>query len=76
MAITSVNCPVLGARVTRVTDLEGTVLKIVCAEYDEATGICRLTRTALQGGPLSQLLERVAEDTLDTRGTLCGLRAA
>ena len=75
MAITSIRCPVLGAHVTQVTDLEGNVTRIICAEYEDATGVCRLKKTALDGGPLAQLLERLSEHTLETRGTLCILRA-
>ena len=75
MAITSIRCPVLGAHVTQVTDLEGNVTRIICAEYEDATGVCRLKKTALDGGPLAQLLERLSEQTLETRGTLCILRA-
>jgi hypothetical protein len=74
MAVTSVRCPVLGAEVGRVTDFEGNVLEIICAEYRD-DGTCRLKTTARQGGPLTQLLERVSEHTLDTRGTTCSLRA-
>jgi hypothetical protein len=75
MAMTSIRCAVLGAHVTCVTDLEGSVTRIICAEYDEPTGSCRLKKTALEGGPLAQLLERMSEDTLNTRSTLCVLRA-
>ena len=53
MAIRSIRCPVLGAHVTCVTDLEGSVTKIICAEYDESTGNCHLKGTALEGGPLA-----------------------
>ena len=74
MAAVSVHCPVLGAHVTRVTDLEGNVTKIICAEYDEPTGVCRLKKNAFEGGPLAQLVERVAEGALDTRSPLCVLR--
>jgi len=74
MAITSVHCNVLGADVTCVTDLEGTVTRIVCAQYDASTGLCRVKQGALVGGPLSQLLERVAEGTLASHGTRCDLR--
>lgn len=76
MAMTSIRCPVIGAHVPCVTDLEGSVTRIICAEYDESTGNCRLKKTAREGGPLTQLLERMSEDTLDTRSTLCVLRAA
>ncbi len=73
MAIESIRCPVLGAHVTRVTDLEGSVSRVICAEY-EAPGTCRLKRTAREGGPLTQLLERAAEDTLDSRDNRCVLQ--
>lgn len=76
MAITSVHCSVLQGNVTRVTDLEGNVTQVICPEYEEPTGICRLKQGATEGGPLSQLLERVSEDTLATRGAQCDLRAA
>ena len=74
MAITSVHCPVLGANVTCVTDLEGSVTHIVCAEYDEPMDVCRVKRATLAGGPLSQLLERAAEGRLAVHGTRCDLR--
>ena len=73
MAITAIRCPVLGAHVTRVADLEGHIMKIICPEYDERTGSCRVRKAALAGGPLAQLLERVDEDTLDARGSSCVL---
>ena len=73
MAIVSVRCSVLGANVTRVTDLEDEVTSLICPEYEASTGICRLKKTSRQGGPLSQLLERVSEDALGTRTTRCNL---
>lgn len=76
MAMTSIRCPVLGAQVQKVTDLEGNVTRIICAEYEPSTGACRLKKAALDGGPLAQLLARMSEDTLDTRSMLCVLRAA
>ena len=62
MAITTIRCDVLGANVSRVTDLEGMVMRVICPEYQEPTGICRLRSEANKGGPLSRLLERVEED--------------
>lgn len=73
MAITSVHCPVLGSHVTRVTDLEGQTTQVICSEL-EPSGLCRLKRQSQQGGPLSQLLERVSEGTLQTRDLHCILR--
>ena len=58
------------------TNLEDEVVSIICPEYDQAAGICRLKKTALAGGPLSQLLERVSGDTLATRTTQCDLGPA
>jgi hypothetical protein len=75
MAMISVRCPVLAAHVTQVTDLEGTIVTIICPEYDGATGSCRMKTAALAGGPLAQLLERMTEDGLAARGTGCVLRA-
>ena len=75
MAMTSIRCPVLGAHISRVTDFEGHVTKIICADHEKSTGTCRLRRTALDGGPLAQLLKRVSEETLDTRGARCMLHA-
>jgi hypothetical protein len=74
MTMTSIRCPVLGADVACVTDLEGSVLRVICEEYGD-DGTCRLKTSALRGGPLAQLLERVSEHTLDTHGTACSLRA-
>ena len=74
MAMTAIRCPVLGAEVGCVIDLEGNVLTIVCEEYG-TDGSCRLKTSALRGGPLTQMLERLSEHTLDARGTMCSLRA-
>jgi len=75
MAITTVRCHVLGgATVTRITDLEGEVTRIICPEYREATGSCGLLSEADRGGPLSRLLARVSEDGLTRRGARCHLR--
>ena len=74
MAIMSTRCPVLGAQITRVTDFEGNVTKVICAEYESPTGTCRKKKMALGGGPLAQLLERMSGDTLSSRSTLCDLR--
>jgi hypothetical protein len=73
MAITTIRCPVAQAVVTRMTDLEGEVTRVICPEYEEPTGICRLKRNVLHGGPLAQLLDRVSENTLDTDGVQCAL---
>ena len=73
MPATSVRCPVLGANVTRIADFEGEPTTIICAEYETPTGACRLNTHAFEGGPLSQLLERVEEHTLGSRTTRCDL---
>jgi hypothetical protein len=76
MATTSVRCPVLGAHVIRVTDLEGTVIRIICPEYETPRGTCRLKVNVQQGGPLAQFLERTAENSLGSRTTSCDLVSA
>ena len=75
MPIESIHCHVLGARVTRIPGLEGEVVRLICAEYDEPTGDCRLKKAGRQGGLLSQLLERVSEEALDTKSVRCHLCA-
>ena len=75
MAIQTVWCPVSREQVTKVTDFEGGVGRVICPEYD-VEGTCGLMKAALQGGPLSQLLERNSEHTLGTRVTECVLKAA
>jgi hypothetical protein len=73
MAIKSVCCRVAQGNVTVVTDLEGRTVRVICPEYEYPTGACRVRKDALKGGPLSQLLEHVSEDTLDTRTVRCNL---
>jgi hypothetical protein len=65
---------VLGDNISRVTDIEGAVSRVICPAFESPGGFCRLRREAFAGGPLSQLLERVAEDTLDVRSTRCHLQ--
>jgi hypothetical protein len=74
MSITSAYCHVLGGTITRVTDIEGAVTRVICPAFEPRDGACRVRREAFAGGPLSQLLERVAEDTLDVRSTHCDQR--
>jgi hypothetical protein len=74
MPMTTVHCHVLGAHVTCLTDLEGAVTRVICPAFEPATGLCRFRRESLCGGPLSQLMERVAEDTLAVRDSRCTLR--
>ena len=75
MAIQSVWCPVSREQVTQVTNFQGGVERVICPEY-EVGGTCRLMKAALQGGPLTQLLERNTEHTLGTRATGCVLKVA
>lgn len=57
------------------TNFEGGVGRVICPEY-EVEGTCRLMKAALQGGPLSQLVERNSEHTLGTRTTECVVKVA
>ena len=72
MPVSLVRCEVLGADATRVTDLEGVVTHLVYPEYQQSTGACRRRMAQARGdGPLSQLLQRVTEGTIDRRGNQC-----
>jgi hypothetical protein len=73
MAINLVHCAVSGTTVTRVVDLEGHVTQLICPECDASTKTCRIKGASLGGGPLAQLLDRVAADTLGSRGIRCDL---
>jgi len=70
MAIESIRCSVLGARVTRVVDLEGNVTQVICAEY-KPDGTCALKKAALDEGPLAQLLDRASAEALSSRDVRC-----
>jgi hypothetical protein len=73
MAIQSIRCSVSATDVTLVLNLENSVIRVICPEY-EPDGSCRLMKEARRGGPLTQLLERATEHTLTTHGTQCVLR--
>lgn len=72
MVLEPVWCAVLHANVTRVANLEGEVSSVICPEF-QPPATCRAKAAALQGGPLAQLLEHVAEETLQSHGTRCDL---
>lgn len=73
MAIDTAWCSVLHATITRVTTLEGEVFNIICPEFDAPSKTCRLRKAAGLGGPLSQLLERVSEESLSHPEPRCHL---
>ena len=64
MATRSLYCPVLKDHIARVTDFEDSATAVICPAYQKPTGICRLKRSVLAHGPLSQFLERMDEGTL------------
>jgi hypothetical protein len=73
MAFRVMRCPVLGGNVTQVTDLEGRPTYVICSEFDRPTGACHAKARTADLAPLSQFLERVAEDALTTRSIRCDL---
>ena len=75
MAITAVRCHVIGETVVRVSDFEGAVVRIICPHLEPGTDACRAKRQAHDSGRLGEFLERVAEDTLQSRGDRCELLA-
>jgi hypothetical protein len=73
MTINSAWCPVVHARVTTMTTLEGEVTNVICPEFDRPSKSCRVKKTGTLGGPLSQLLERVADESLGEPDARCDL---
>lgn len=73
MTISTAHCHVLPGAVTRITDLEGHTTRIICPEYDEATGQCRLRLQELGGGPLGRLLVRAEQEALGADSARCVL---
>jgi hypothetical protein len=71
MAIKTIRCHVSQSTISMVTDLEDNVMQVICPEYDNATGMCRLKRRASSGGPLSTFLARASDGTLDGRPVRC-----
>jgi len=71
MPASAVRCLVLGAHVARITDFEGEPVTIICPEYEESSGACRLKMNALDEGPLLRVLERAKGSTLGGRETRC-----
>jgi hypothetical protein len=73
MAIRTVRCHISHAPVTVVTDFEGAVQRVICCEYTASSHACRLKDVAFSGGPLSQLVERLSDETLDSQSRRCDL---
>jgi hypothetical protein len=71
MAITTTWCSVLQANVTKVTTFEDEVTTLICPEFEPVTKTCRMKKMTGLGGPLSQLLERVSEETLANPTVRC-----
>jgi hypothetical protein len=72
-ALTSSWCCVLQKNVTRVTNLEGEIVSVICPEFQVSTGICRLKEHAFQDGLLSELLRRVDENAIENPEPRCML---
>jgi len=67
----SVYCHERRGNITLETDPNGVVCRVICPKYENSTGLCRLRHDAMEGGPLSQLLERVAGSSLNARTMHC-----
>ena len=72
MAIQSRRCHIARADVPIITDFEDRVIHVICPDCGPSRN-CRRKVNALEGGLLSQLLERVVEDRLDSRTMRCDL---
>jgi len=73
MTINSAWCPVLHVRVTTITTLEGEVTNVICPEFEASSKSCRVKKAGTLGGPLSQLLERVTDESLAEADPRCDL---
>ena len=73
MGLITLRCRVSQQPVSCVTDMEGATVRVICGAFEEAGGICRIKRRIREGGPLSQLLDRISDQTLDTRSMRCEL---
>ncbi len=71
MGMKSVYCHERRGNITLETDSGGVVRRVICPKYENSTGLCRLRHYTIEGGPLSQLLERVAGNSLNARTTRC-----
>jgi len=67
----SVYCHERRGNITLETDLDGVVCRVIGPKYENSTGLCRLRHDTMEGGPLSQLLERAAGNTLNARTIRC-----
>jgi hypothetical protein len=65
-------CSVLKANVTKVIGFDE-VSAVICPEFEPAMKTCRLKKATVQYGPLSQLLDRVSEETLTEPSPHCNL---
>lgn len=73
MTVKSMWCPVIGSHVACVSTLEGEIAAVICSEYDAANRLCNRRSALRTAGPLSRLLERLSEETLDDATTRCVL---
>lgn len=67
----SVYCHERRGNIILETDPDGVVCRVICPKYENSTGLCRLRHDTMEGGPLSQLLERVAGNSLNAQTTHC-----
>jgi hypothetical protein len=73
MALTTNWCCVLQRNVTRVTNLEGEIVSVICPEFQASTGICCLKQHAFQGGPLFWLFRRADGNPIENPAPRCTL---
>ena len=66
-------CRILGAHVTR--DTRGGTMRIICGEYCETEGICRLKKAALESGTVQGLIE-ASSDGVAPGGARCVMLTA
>jgi hypothetical protein len=73
MALITNYCCVLQGNVTRVIDIDGEVVSVICPEFETQRGICHVKESAFQGGMLSELFRRADGTPLDNPVPRCTL---
>jgi hypothetical protein len=71
MNLETIWCPLSGARVGTITDMEGAVTRVICQDYHAEARTCARRASAMEGGPLAQFLDRVDQQTLADATTRC-----
>jgi len=73
MVRAALRCPIRHTAVVRVTDVRAGTDTVVCPEYEEPTGICRLKEEALSDPSRSPLVDRLSGERRGAGPARCSL---